>query len=1736
LAPGRGAILRVGRARERHEPAPADTHNTVQQYASHLRRALGREAIESVEGGYRLGEATATDVQDFERLVALARAELAQGDVTGARRDVDAAVGMWRGPALGELADLEIARGEAVRLEEVRVTSEELAIEVRVAAGDWAGASARASRLVEAHPLREGPVRLLATSLQGAGRSAEAVRSIGDFRRRLAETTGLEPSDGLGELEQQILEGRSDQPVTRHVAGYELRELIGEGAFGAIYLAQQPAVRRDVAIKVVRPELANDPEFVRRFEVEAQTVARLEHPHIVPLHDFWRDPSGAYLVMRYLAGGSAAALLIREGPLPLDQVGRIVEEIGAALAVAHDSGIIHRDVKPENILFDDVGNSYLADFGIAVAAGSGAELELRSAGSPLYVAPEQVRDGDVSPASDIYAFGVVIHELLSGRAPFADADSVQSLLGRKLSERVPSILAQRPELPPAVDQVILTATDPNAGMRFPSMAEMVLAFRAAASGPASDISSTGVADDQSSPRPRQAAGETLVSMELASANPYKGLAAFLEADAPDFHGRDALTGELLDHLATSRLLVVTGPSGSGKSSVVRAGVLPRLREQGVLVAAIVPGTHPLDELETALLRIAVEPLGSLLEQLTADARGLGRVIKRVLPDDDSELVLVIDQFEELFTLTPPERRDAFLAALSYALVDDRSRLRVVATLRADFYDRPLQHPAISEMVRENTVAVSPLSGEELNAAITRPAERLGMVVEPALVSELVSEVRGDPASLPMLQFVLTELYEQRSGARMTLAAYQALGGVSGALALRAEQLYEELNETGRDDLRRLATRLITPGEGTEDTRRRAALSELAAIDPDLIDRAASARLLTFDHDLVTREPTVEVAHEALIREWPRLRSWLDEDRDGLRLLRHLRQSADAWLAADRDAGELYRGGRLEAVAEWVDTGHHNLSETESDFLSSSLAARESDRQAEAARLAEQAQANRRLRALLAAVAVVAAVALIAGGIALQQRSQARDSATEAQAQADLALVNEARAEEQTEAAIRAQSEAENAATAEAEARGQAEAAQRSADVRRMLTEASSLADASPALALLVAGALHRFEPGSSSSGALQRALVRTDGLMGFLSSGAQYTDVRWMSPELLAARTVGAVEIWDVETRLLEARFEVPGDGPIAVVTAAGTPSVVAAGEGGQVRRLTVGDGEEGEVVSDAALPVVGLAVSPGGEEVAIARDDGSVELRDSTDLRMSGVLQLGSRAEAIAFGPEGLTLLVSDVQDNLLRLDARTGDVLWDLTGDERNRTLIESTGFASEGAAAITDMRLSIDGSSVLLTSVLGLAVHDTATGESVLEVPTPEAIEAIDLGDNEILLGQDIIDASTGETRRSLRVGNNAARGADIAPDGRTAALLNLDRLVLWSLDDRQLLGTAVRFEGATRAYLSPDSSRLVGMHWPLGPFAIWDLGSGHELTPPLGEDPWMAAWTPGGDFMTYELEGRTRVWDAEDFSSTGEGIPPANWGAYAPQPGEPVAVIGALDRPGMLRVYDIADGVLLRELDELAQVAASEGSADSALASVAQIAFDPSGELMAVVTFLGGAALYDASTWELVHHFDGDPVANVTFSHDSSTLAVQYSNGSIHFVDPISLDALSDPLPGEPAAAGFITDHPLAFGADDRTLVVGLAAGVRVWDLTERQLVGDIFPNETLFLASPAFDGSKAVTGLGDALIVWDLDASHWPNLACLAAGRNMTLEEWRQYGPSGAEYEAVCPQWPSAADN
>lgn len=803
---------------------------------------------------------------------------------------------------------------------------------------------------------------------EGAGQTR-----LHELKRALMDRHTLHVFHSPDDLAQQVaavLKGQiaSQSLPPQQFKGYELRDVIGAGGYGLVYRAQQVAVDRQVAIKLILPEYANQPDFIRGFEAEAQLIARLEHPYIVPLFDYWRDADSTCLVMRFMRGGSLSQYITGQ-PLPVNDVVRWMEQIGAALAFAHRHGVIHRDLKPDNLLLDEEGNAYLSDFGIARPTGYSV-TDRSITGTIAYIAPDQLNSQPPTPQADLYSFGIVLYELLAGTHPFAGQTPSQLVMSH-LALPLPDIRQVCPTLPSTVQSVIERATAKDPNHRYADALEMVAAFRQAIA--------PVIQPQESAPDP------TLVNIELT--NPYKGLRAFQEYDEGDFFGRDTLVEQFIARMRDAedgRLLVVVGPSGSGKSSAVKAGLLPALR-QGALpgsenwfITEMMPGSQPLEELEAALLRVAIHPPTNLLDELKGSEHGFAQVLQRILPPDDTELLLVIDQFEELFTLTNDEsQRVHFLTSLLVALEDPHARLRLVLTLRADFYDKPLYYLDFGLRLRKSVETVLPLSPAELEESIVRPAEQAGAVLENGLIAAILQEVGDQPGILPLLQYALTELFERRQGRMLTFKAYRAMGGVTGALGQRAEALYGELDEAGQETARQVFLRLMTLGEGMEDTRRRVRQTEFALSGLPVIQRFGEARLLTFDRDPQTRGPTVEVAHEALLRTWQRLKDWIAAVRDELSIHRRLSQATEEWLRANRDSGFLAREAPLEQFEGWSQMTTIKLNETEHAFLEASLAERMRREKLDVARKAHEEKTARRAQNLGRAAAVFAVTGFFA---------------------------------------------------------------------------------------------------------------------------------------------------------------------------------------------------------------------------------------------------------------------------------------------------------------------------------------------------------------------------------------------------------------------------------------------------------------------------------------------------------------------------------------------------------------------------------------------------------------------------------------------------------------------------------------------------------------------------------------------------------------------------------------
>lgn len=522
---------------------------------------------------------------------------------------------------------------------------------------------------------------------------------------------------------------------------------------------------------------------------------------------------------------------------------------------------------------------------------------------------------------------------------------------------------------------------------------------------------------------------TIAAAVETGAPPFKGLQHFDEADAELFFGREALVERILGRLQATPFFAIVGASGSGKSSILRAGVVPTLRRGvpalgGIRPAAprihvLNPTAHPLESLAVALTAdtASTQATAALLDDLASDARSLRLHLRK----SGAPAFLFVDQFEEVFTLCrDPFEREAFIDGLLAASIPHgEGPATVVIALRADFYAHCADHAGLRDALAEHQEYIGPMDPGELRQAIEGPAAKLGYALEPGLVDLLLHDVGDEPGALPLLSHALLETWERRRGRTLTVEGYTASGGVRGAIARTAESVFAGLTAPRQQLARRIFLRLTEFGEGTQDTRRRASVDELrsgsvdAAAVSDVLRILAGARLIT------TAERTVDVAHEALIREWPRLRRWLDEDRDALRAHRELTRSALEWERLGRDPGALYRGARLAQALELAAAAPEELNVVERGFVEASqeqAKADERDREAarqrelEAARRLAATERSAALKLRQRALYLTLALFFLAGmaGAALWFAEQARASTAAAEYERQRALLESSR--------------------------------------------------------------------------------------------------------------------------------------------------------------------------------------------------------------------------------------------------------------------------------------------------------------------------------------------------------------------------------------------------------------------------------------------------------------------------------------------------------------------------------------------------------------------------------------------------------------------------------------------------------------------------------------------------------------------------------------------------------
>ncbi|MEO0561901.1 MAG: WD40 repeat domain-containing protein, partial [Chloroflexota bacterium] len=1046
-----------------------------------------------------------------------------------------------------------------------------------------------------------------------------------------------------------------------------------------------------------------------------------------------------------------------------------------------------------------------------------------------------------------------------------------------------------------------------------------------------------------------------------------------------------------------------------------------------------PGENPLEELESALLRVSVNPPSGLMNQLADSDRGLLRALKRTLPDDNSELLLVLDQMEELFTLVEDEAvRVHFLKSLQVALEDPRSRLRVIATLRADFYDRPLIYPGIGELIRNSTAVVLPLNSAEIREAIVGPAERVGLAVERPLIDAIIQDVGETVGALPLLQYALTELFERRDGRTLTLNAYRDIGGVSGALARRAEEIYVELWEPTKRTARQVFLRLVNLGDGTEDTRRRVARSELLTLNPDevedaveyCLDQFGKYRLITFDHDPQTREPTVEVAHEALIRRWGRLREWLEDNRDEIRTQRKLSGAAEEWAIAGRDPSFLARGTRLQSWREWRRTTSLTMNEVEEAFLSQSVAADEA-RVAEAREQAAREEALerrslQRLRAfvMLAAVAALAGIALSI--TAFTQRQLARDNANALATSVQIADGERAEAE---------RSAAEARSLALAASAQQAFGANSNDLAIALALEANTLPDPPAQSQRVLAEAA--YAPGTrrvfeGHTNIVQAVTFTPDG-QGLLSASADST-----------------LRLWDAIT------------------------------------------GDTLQTFSGHTATVNDLDVSSNGLQIISASADGTVRLWDTqTGNTIASVRPADNSAVlTVEFNPDGRSALIGSTNNTAFRWDLSSSTLdpfsghegpVFDTAVNDRGTSFISASGdgtmriwsaFTGDEirrlighTTRILTVDISPDGITAISGDALGAVIAwDTRFGQQIKQFfGHAEAVNALAItpdGTHLVTGSQDgtvrVWNIDTSEEIRRFRGHDNPVTAIAISPDGRQIVSGAEDNtLRMWDLQSgAEVLRMAQPEEAFIDAYISSDGTFTLsgGRN---GGLATWDLTTGTRIR---------ELSTTKGTVGALEAESRETIT------------------AIALSPNDRLALSGTRD--GTFAVWDVNSGTDLRRVEAHSGVI----NAAAFMADNRQVVtVGPDNEI--VRTDVGtGDVLY-----RLNLAVDGT-ITRLRLVPDTETLVAATNTGLLYLLGATEGEVLREIGQHDDAVLA-VDIHP----DGTRALTGSRDESVRLWDIeTGEQLLRLDGHTGSVTGVAISDDLDYAVSGSADrTLILWNL---------------------------------------------
>jgi len=1173
----------------------------------------------------------------------------------------------------------------------------------------------------------------------------------------------------------------------------------------------------------------------------------------------------------------------------------------------------------------------------------------------------------------------------------------------------------------------------------------------------------------------QAPPSTLASELPDQPAPYRGLAAFGLEDARFFFGRKEYTDDILERLKHYPFVALVGASGSGKTSLVQAGLRPRLSTSGTWQWLLFnPGPKPLRSLARALTRLQpqADPLSledSILQRLLTKQTQLAEIIQSLLPEQ-TRLMLVIDRLEEIFTLCEAEdERQTFLDTLVALFPLPHQPASVVATMRADFYSHVGRYPGLANEVVNHQVYLMPMAQQNVAEIIGAPAAQVGALFEKALANEVEDDANvGGEVVLPLLQQTLDLLWRKRRGRWLTWDAYEEIGGVEGALRYHADRVIDSLNPAEQKIARRLFMRLIWLDEqtGTMAGRRveKSVLIEGTGVNEDerVLQRLADERLVILGGK--GEHASVSLIHDTLPLHWERLRDWMQEDRDFLLWRQRLRTVLTEWIRANGDEGALMRGALLDVAGNWLAARADDLNPEEEKFIGESLALRKRERRAR----------ETRQRRIIAGLAAGLLIAVLLSVIALVQRERARHASQEALS-SKLATFAGVYSEDRLDLALILSSEAQRAGSTQ--------------DARRI------------ALAGLI-GSPH---------------------LQAFLHGHSRWVSGVAFSPDgktLASSSDDKTIILWDVESRkLIEPRLEGHTDEVLSVAFSPDGKLLASGSKDGTIVMWDiVGHKQLGEPLRSHAPDVKGavlsVAFSPDGKLLAAAGDDMKIVLWDVTARKPAepSIPQQTESLFKVVFSPDGKTLAATV-----------GGDVkLWDVT----SRSELRSFATDSKG---VNSVAFSPDGKTLAVGSDdKSVRLWDIATNSQRPLTGHSDVVQTVAFSPDGSMLASGSIDNSvilwdvnSGEQLDApFRVHADGVMSVAFSPDGKTLASGGRDnKVVLWNVADHHHLLRGHN-DIVWAVTFSPDGKMLASGSED-GSVFLWNLESNtHQELKDHSRIVTGLTFSPDGKTLASASKDRTIIL----WKLVGDN----------PQPvvidcDKPVLSI-AFSPDGLTVVAGLEDGEIV--FWDLAS-RKRRGSINGKHWPWA-LAFSPDGKLLAAGDQVGTITLWDVATREasgppLPAH--KDVVLSAAFSSDGKTLASSSLDKTIMLWDVEHRVPLSIPLTGHTdvvLAVAFSPDgKTLASSSNDKTVIL--------WDVASRRRIGRPLARHKQEVKALAFspDGKTLATGSADrTIILWDVNLEFDSQRACRIANRNLSMAEWDQIIGADRPYQCTCPDLPA----